>query len=69
MLASTLSSAVNFAVEKNRFLFAQLYRVNQENCWCVQNLVTYMRGAFRMEIYCSLRCLSPSGRMALTSIV
>lgn len=49
LLASSLSGAVNFAVEKKKFLFAQLYRVNQENCRYVQNLVTYIEITFRIK--------------------
>lgn len=67
-LAGSLSGAVSFALKKNNFLFAQLYGVNQENCWYVQNWVTCMRITFRIEVSCSLRCLTPSGRMVLNSI-
>lgn len=69
LLAGSWSGAVAFALKKKNFLFAQLYGVSQENCWYVQNWVTCVRITLRREVPCSLRCLTPSGRMVLIAIV
>lgn len=69
LIADSLSGAGAFALKKKNFLFAQLDGVSQENCWYVQNWVTCVRITLRREVSCSLRCLTPSGRMVLIAIV